>query len=380
MTPDESSVVHSIGQDLVQGFVAIAHETLWLGIYGTVVVQACLVLLSKKRRGVRGSQVNLAAVIAMFAIATVQWALDLAGFIIEGKMTLIENPDADIGVKYGDASGVIFKIVAAQAAIYGYMALLGDAIIIHRAWKLKATHHVWIFAVPCLLWLGSVVATLLLTYCVATIGSDIVLGNFTHPAFCRNVQLVTYVMPCATTAVATALIGAMALKFARTRKSIGHVDRVSSVGTVHKSPAWYVLLLLVESGVLYFLFFLIQVIEVAPVVHNWLAANAGLSLAFKMFVYASSVFIGIYPTILIVLAHSRYAVLDQVAAKTSSSAYSYDTARPVQHSIAPHFSAGTVQDISTFHVQVRGREEGIELADVVRGDEKTDAKNGHREY
>ncbi|CAK5273404.1 unnamed protein product, partial [Mycena citricolor] len=278
------------------------------GIYGTVVVQACLVLLSKKRRGVRGSQVNLAAVIAMFAIATVQWALDLAGFIIEGKMTLIENPDADIGVKYGDASGVIFKIVAAQAAIYGYMVgVARDAIIIHRAWKLKATHHVWIFAVPCLLWLGSVVATLLLTYCVATIGSDIVLGNFTHPAFCRNVQLVTYVMPCATTAVATALIGAMALKFARTRKSIGHVDRVSSVGTVHKSPAWYVLLLLVESGVLYFLFFLIQVIEVAPVVHNWLAANAGLSLAFKMFVYASSVFIGIYPTILIVLAHSRYA-------------------------------------------------------------------------
>ena len=49
-----------------------------------------------------------------------------------------------------------------------------------------------------------------LTYCVAVTGSDIVLGTFENPAFCKNVQTVTYVMPCATTLIATILISATA--------------------------------------------------------------------------------------------------------------------------------------------------------------------------
>jgi hypothetical protein len=51
------------------------------------------------------------------------------------------------------------------------------------------------------------VATVLLTYCVAVAGSEIVLGSFEKPAFCKNVQEVTYIMPMATTAVTTLMIG-----------------------------------------------------------------------------------------------------------------------------------------------------------------------------
>jgi hypothetical protein len=46
----------------------------------------------------------------------------------------------------------------------------------------------------------------MLTYCAARLGADIVLGEYQHPAFCRNIQTASYSMTLATTAVATVLI------------------------------------------------------------------------------------------------------------------------------------------------------------------------------
>lgn len=46
----------------------------------------------------------------------------------------------------------------------------------------------------------------MLAYCVARLGSEIELGTFQKPAFCRNIQTTTYVTTVATTAVGTLLI------------------------------------------------------------------------------------------------------------------------------------------------------------------------------
>lgn len=48
---------------------------------------------------------------------------------------------------------------------------------------------------------------MMLTYCAARLGSDIVLGTYQDPAFCRNIQTASYSTALATTGVATALIG-----------------------------------------------------------------------------------------------------------------------------------------------------------------------------
>ncbi|KAJ7921088.1 hypothetical protein B0H13DRAFT_160236 [Mycena leptocephala] len=273
MTPEEITTLQGIGNDWVRGFVAITNETVLLTIYAVLVIKASFALLAKERRGSRVYVLSLAAILTMFALALVLWTLDLSNFIVEAKITLVEDSDETIDDKYGRALAFIFRLVSAQDALYAYMALLGDAIIIHRVWMLKAYYHLWVFFIPCALLFGSLVATLMLTYCVAVTGSEIVLGNFENPAFCRNVQIVTYVMPLATTTVATILIGVTTWKY---RKAIKPLSRnnvsASSNGTkkTRRREGERVLILLVESGFLYFLFFAIQVVEDIPQVHSWI--------------------------------------------------------------------------------------------------------------
>ncbi|KAJ7120274.1 hypothetical protein C8R44DRAFT_737101 [Mycena epipterygia] len=311
----------------------------------------------------------MAAIFTMFIIAVVLWTLDLANFINEAKMTLIEDPGETIDTKLDNALSFVFRVAAAQDTLYAYMSLLGDAIIIHRVWTLKAYYRPWVVLVPCALLLGSLdlVATLMLTFCVADIGSDIVLGNFEKPAFCRNVQIVTYAMPCSSTAVATLLIGITTWKY---RRTIMRNSATSSSGTrkTTRTQGERILVLLVESGLLYLLFFVIQVVEASPRVHAWIESQEGLSFLFTMYSYCSSVIVGIYPTIVVVLANFKHAVLDGAATSAPSTRMGRMHIGTDQASTNwPTFQIGSIQK--------RGDE--IELDNVLHahGDEEQGVKH-----
>ncbi|KAJ7667251.1 hypothetical protein B0H17DRAFT_1142837 [Mycena rosella] len=328
MTPEETATLQGIGNDVVRGFVAITNETFLLTIYGVLIIKAGFVLLDKDHRGIKTYLLTMTALLTMFVIAIVLWTLDLANFITEAKVTLVESSDQSIDSKLDNALAFVFRLAAAQDALYAYMSLLGDAIIIHRVWILKAYYRPWVVLIPCAFLFGSsrnvipahrkTVATLMLTYCVGRIGSDIVLGNFENPAFCRNVQLVTYVMPCATTAIATSLIGLATWKYRLSimTTSVSTGGRTSRSG---RSQGERVLVLLVESGLLYFLFF------------------------------------GIYPTILVVLAHSKHAVIDGATSLNSSRRGRMNMGTDQTSTNWPTFQIGTK------------REEEFELDTVLQG-------------
>ncbi|CAK5271979.1 unnamed protein product [Mycena citricolor] len=305
LTPEEAATLHGLGLDWIQIFVSIMNETVWITIYTIIVFQACVLLLDKSRRSSWTSRFYLLGILILYFGAIVQWVLDMVGFISEAKLSLVLHPDGDIGENFGEALKVVLKVAAVQDAIFAYLTLLGDAIIIHRVWKLRAYRYVWIFLVLIGAWIGSAVGTFMLTYCVAVVGSDIVLGTFQNPALCRNAQTVTYVLPCATTAIATVLIALTAWRYAHATQLLTSSRRTSA-----RNPVAEILLLLVESGLVYLFFFVALVIEVAPIPHAWIDASPFLSLAFKIYTYCSSVIIGIYPTSLVVLSHSKYAVLD----------------------------------------------------------------------
>ncbi|KAF8138072.1 hypothetical protein K438DRAFT_1996396 [Mycena galopus ATCC 62051] len=307
MTPDEIDMLQSIGLDLIRSFIAITNETILLTIYGVLVFKATLVLIK------RSSLVTLIAILVMFAISIVLWALDLADFIGEVKFSFLSNPELPISNRFANAGLFIFPNIAAIDALYSYMALIGDSIIIWRVWNLKSYYRPWVIFFPISLLFGSLVATLMLTYCVAALGSDILVGTFQKPAFCRNVQTATYAMALATTATATILIGITTWNFRMAIKPLLSGNEVKIGGTRRRSPVENVLLLLVESGIVYFLFFAIQVVGVIPRVHNWVLTKPGVSFAYTMFSYCSSVIVGIYPTVIVILAHLQTSVLDDAA-------------------------------------------------------------------
>jgi hypothetical protein len=181
-------------------------------------------------------------ILTMFVMAIVLWTLDLANFIMEAKITLIENSDDPIDAKLHKALAFVFHLEGVQNLLYAYMVsallmfdspvcellsvqtLLGDAIIIHRVWKLQAfSGRAWALLVPCAILFGSLgtppdflrgcsrptkdaVATVMLTVCITELGPDIQEEKFKNDV-CTNVQIITFVMPSANTAIATGLIG-----------------------------------------------------------------------------------------------------------------------------------------------------------------------------
>ncbi|KAF7350705.1 hypothetical protein MSAN_01631400 [Mycena sanguinolenta] len=247
MTPEEAATLQSIGSDWVSGFAAITNETVWLTAYAAIVLRALFLLMRDRRRN------YVVPIVLLFLFAVMLWTLDLVNFVSEGKKTLIRNPEDAIDSKLDNALDFIFHLAAVQDALYAYMALLGDAIIVHRVWKLRAYQKTWVFLLLCASLLGSLVSTLLLTFCVASVGKEIILGSFEQPAFCHNIQQVSYVMPLVTTGVATVLIGLVAWKH-RNMTDLLYTDG-SGRRKKQRSPSHRILLLLVESGLFYFIFF-----------------------------------------------------------------------------------------------------------------------------
>ncbi|KAJ6553227.1 hypothetical protein B0H19DRAFT_1377835 [Mycena capillaripes] len=291
-------------------------ETFLLTIYGVLVLKSLLLLRISIRNRQRSGYLLTMAIFAMFVIAIVLWTLDLVNFIMEAKITLTENFEDPIATKVNKALAFIFRLEAAQNVLYAFMTLLGDAVIIHRIWKLQAfSGSLWVLCVPCAFLFGSLVATLMLTTCTVQLGPVILQESFPNP-LCNNVQSITYVMPCVNTAVVTILIGVTAWKY---RKSIAPLvmNNHSDGGRKTKrTQCERILVLLVESGILYFLFFAIQIVVSIPPVHTWTDSIPGLVFALKMYAYSTSVIVGIYPTILIVLANSKHNVLDRAAASS----------------------------------------------------------------
>lgn len=192
-----------------------------------------------------------------------------------------------------------------------------------------------------------IVATLMLTYCVAVVGSEIVLGTFQKPAFCRNVQTATYSMACATTAIATILISVTTRNYRKSIKPTLRNTMVVSAGSKPKRRGQVesVLLLLVESGVLYFLFFVrlfslppvhlsnirpqaIQVVCASPRVQAWISTKPGVAFAFTMYSYCSSVIV-VSPHLHPSFGLSRLSCRDRVFTQPSSSSSHTPTAHRV---------------------------------------------------
>ncbi|KAJ7927447.1 hypothetical protein B0H13DRAFT_2554684 [Mycena leptocephala] len=316
MTPDEIKTLRTIGHDVVRGFVAITNETpiCHLGTQGDLRPPL-------QRQATTFDTAYLARHLIMFFIAVVLWALDLANFIMEASSPSSGN------------RRVIRVFVSS-----------GDAIILWRVFNLKGYYRPWVFIFPLALLLGSLISTLMLTYCVAAVGSDIVIGAFEKPAFCRNVQLVTYATACATTTVATILVGLTVWNY---RQTIGPMLKDSFLASQgnkqpRRSQAETILLLLLESGVLYFLFFAVQFVAAIPRIHEWVSAQPAVSFALTMYAFCSSVIVGIYPTAVITLAHYSSVLGDAAAAASMTASTLREAPTPSRSpDVWPTFHVGT---------------------------------------
>ncbi|KAG6825242.1 hypothetical protein H0H92_004305, partial [Tricholoma furcatifolium] len=227
----------------------------------------------------------MAIIITMFLIASSLIAIDISNYVTEITVTFIHNPDLPIATRYENATNLEFKRIVVEDALYGWLTVLGDAIVVWRVYAFwgKGKQRLALLFL-CAMLFGTLIVTILLNYCLAVLGPDIVEGAIQHPVFCRNIQTTSYAMPAATTFVATLLIGITTWQYRRMVKP--DLMKVSRRTRVEK-----VMLLLVESGFIYFLFFLAQVINNVPSVSAATSASANLSFAGLVFTFSTSVIV-----------------------------------------------------------------------------------------
>ncbi|KAF9255718.1 hypothetical protein L218DRAFT_967040 [Marasmius fiardii PR-910] len=260
-----------------------------------------------------GPLVMLAVVLLMYLMVCTLWVIDLVNTVAEIRITLVKDPDVALNVKYARASDFMARRIAAIDAIYGYLTCIGDGVIIWRLYAFWASSssgmRCIIIALPITLLLGSIACSMMLTYCVGRLGGEIVLGSFEHPVFCRKIQTASYALPAATTAITTVLI---AVKL-WTLIDFSGANGIFNVRLFKRSRPWITLMIvLIETGVAYFLFFLAQAIPIAPAIDAAIFARPNLAFAMQVFSYQTSVIVGMYPTIIICLVHTKRSAMDTV--------------------------------------------------------------------
>ncbi|KAI0643441.1 hypothetical protein C8Q79DRAFT_1012720 [Trametes meyenii] len=308
---DEATVWHNVGTDTLRSFVSVTVETFLIAIYSVLVfMTACFLMRRKSRtKAVIGTTL---AVFLMYGGALALWMIDIHTVILEIQKTLLSTPTDALEDSYSEASVESARLAMVEDILYAYLCNVGDAIIIWRVYALWCREgERRILLLPVAFFLGSLSMSLSITYCATQQNAKIDLGAFTHPPFCLNIQTASYSMTLATTAVATALIAYKAWEYSRVhREAFGKLSR--------PTKAQRVMVILVESGVLYMLFFLVQVIGSLRSVSESIDKRPTISFGFMLYDYTTSIIVGMYPTIIVILVHLKYSILEDYSPGNST--------------------------------------------------------------
>ncbi|KAI0668144.1 hypothetical protein C8Q78DRAFT_277617 [Trametes maxima] len=314
---DDSDVLQSIGGDIKQSFVAVTVETFLVAIYSVLVYKTGRLLIGKHRT--RASMCTTLAVFVMFGMALSLWMIDIHNVVSELEVTLLSTSADSLEDRYSAATSQVLFLASVEDIMYAYMTNIGDGIIIWRVYAFwSQPQERLVLIIPLAFLLGSLAMSMSITYCATRLGADIVLGAFTHPAFCRNIQTASYSMTLATTGVATLLISYKAWEYRRIHfEAFGRLSR--------PTRAQRVMAMLIESGVLYMLFFLVQVIGSIGSVNARIDRHPAVSFGFTVYDFMTSLIVGMYPTAVVILVHSKHAFLKPGSTQGLSS-FTGDTA------------------------------------------------------
>ncbi|KAH9932932.1 uncharacterized protein B0H18DRAFT_952096 [Fomitopsis serialis] len=123
-----------------------------------------------------------------------------------------------------------------------------------------------------------------------------------------------------------------------------HTDIDAFGGSSRQTRTQRAMVMLIESGVLYMLFILVQVIMSLSSVNASLRESTSLASAFSTYQYVSSSIAGIYPTLVVILVNSKHSML-RSGAGTGSSNSALVYKRGQGASEATYSSAATVDPV-----------------------------------
>ncbi|KAJ7358255.1 hypothetical protein DFH08DRAFT_1043158 [Mycena albidolilacea] len=230
----------------------------------------------------------LCIVIYLYAVALVLWLLDVATVYRAFHNLLMDNTNTPLPDRAALADEENFGLFGAMEALFVFNMIVGDSVLMWRTWVIYFRRR-YILWFPALMLLTSFVFGVIDTTCQPTASPMPV-------AVCNNpTELISWAFSLGTNVVCTVLVGVQAWKH----------RQMTRVLHMRNSRTDQILSLLVESGFIYCLLWIPQVITF----FDWTPrTNRALYYSMKVmdaFAYQIS---GMYPTLIIVIVNLRYTI------------------------------------------------------------------------
>ncbi|KAF9265109.1 hypothetical protein L218DRAFT_183751 [Marasmius fiardii PR-910] len=303
-----ATAVNATGDLIVMAYVGRSYILTSAGLLTTAVLYGIYMVLFFavmsilcRREGIMSARmVLLVAVVVLFSLSTVYITAFFSYFVIGIKMLLVENP-ATIPLKTKSAAYLakFQRLGIVGQVTFPVSCVVGDAIVIWRAWALSGGNKKVMF-LPIVLLLGLTASCFSFVGCMVEEDLPVVPSDS-----CTKRDMATFIFSMLTNVAGTAVIGYQTWSYRRAvKKYLRHCR--------HQVRAEKILVMLLESGVIYTTLWIIQLAVFASP-----SKNTPLDQAFRqVFSAAAAQLVGIYPTLMIVLVFLRRSLWDSAGKST----------------------------------------------------------------
>lgn len=292
MSSIDNSLLQGLGDDIIRELIGIACGSIFYGIF---VVMICLSTHSLWRKGLTSKPTvgMLVVTLVMFVLSSALWVIPIVLRVRRTYLELVANPSEALEDRISDANEATKTIKWLVDILFSFEFVLGDGVVIWRAWILWQGN--WkMMLTPLALLAGSVVAAFTFFGCI--VSNDFPL-DVDEPNLCNNVEIASWAMSMATNAAATSLIAYKAWQHRQSiKKTLGSTDKVTG--------AEQILWLLIESGLIYFILWVPQVVGFSPAAYTVPSAR----LAEQILNNVGNQIVGLYPTMIVVLVNLNRSV------------------------------------------------------------------------
>ncbi|KAF5378887.1 hypothetical protein D9615_006984 [Tricholomella constricta] len=252
-----------------------------------------------RKRGLksRPTRVMFAAIVVSFVLATLIWSCEVAHYAMEIQRTLVEINDKDFTamtlIKVRE--NIAFLLVIENWARH-LLIILSDGIVVWRAWVLFIENR-WMMICPCFLFfVTSVVNITYVSFYSTSIWIAVVQANLPH----SSINLLfnsALALSIGTNAVATLLILYRLWTHRKTRSSLGLKER---------SPVQKILLILIESGVVFFAIQLANLIMSFMLFNHYSVTDYVQTVIYMTY----TMFVAMYPSMIIYLVDQQRSLVE----------------------------------------------------------------------
>ncbi|KAF9257624.1 hypothetical protein L218DRAFT_1005980 [Marasmius fiardii PR-910] len=290
-TTNPGQFVASFGSNTILNIVNLLSGAVFYGVYA-VLFCAGIAVLCRREGNVKARIGLLLSIATMFTLTSFCFwgnaAITFAG-IQEVLVNNVEQPYQLKVLAFSNKFQVLSSVVEAMVPL-------------ERVWALFAGNRK-VVLIPLLFLIGSAVCSLAFLGCFAQHDWPAL-----YPETCNSIVISAYALSMATNVSATILIG---YKFWSYRQTVGDYLQEFNIAR-RQARAEKILILLLESGIIYSVLWIIQLVEILQPPQPTFSRK----IAQQFFTAMSIQFVGIYPTLLIVLVYLQRSMWDSYGKST----------------------------------------------------------------